>query len=289
MTFPSWRVLWLGIRPKTLSLSFMPVLCAYMFAHHEAFDVSNLNFALILMAALSIQMATNLFNDAHDFLNGTDQTSRIGPTRITQSGLASAQQTKNAAIFFMGLATLCGGALLYSGGWIVALLGTLALICAYSYSAGPWPIARSPFGEVFVLGFFGLAAFSVSFFLITGQWATNGLLYGIAIGLPACAILLLNNYRDLENDVQAGRRTLAICLGDQGTKILFPLLVITPYPILGYIAPSPFFLAGLPLSLLVIFKFLNITDKRQLNPALGLCALSQIVMCLGLIIGFIQA
>jgi len=287
MFLPKLSVLWIGIRPKTLSMSLMPVLAAFCFAYSQQ---HNINFNILLaiaLGAVAIQIATNLFNDAQDFVNGTDTTQRIGPQRITQAGLASVSQTRMAAFAFIGLAALCGSFLVWQGGWLIGFLGALALACAYGYSHGPWPISRGPFGELFVLAFFGIMAFNVSYFLLSEQWPVHGLAYGIAIGAPACAILLLNNYRDLENDHIAGRKTLAILLGPTYSKVTFCLLMACPYILLFFIAPHGWFLLGLPLSVLATLKFLKATDKSTLNANLGICAASQILLCLGLSIGFL--
>lgn len=287
MFLPKLSVLWIGIRPKTLSMSLMPVLAAFCFAYSQQ-HITNLGILLaIALGAVAIQIATNLFNDAQDFLNGTDTTQRIGPQRITQAGLASVTQTRMAAFSFIGLAAICGSFLIWQGGWLIGFLGALALICAYGYSHGPWPISRGPFGELFVLAFFGIMAFNVSYFLLSEQWPVHGLSYGIAIGTPACAILLLNNYRDLENDRIAGRRTLAILLGPTSSKIVFCLLMACPYILLFFVAPNAWFLLGLPLSGLATLKFLKTMDKSTLNANLGICAASQILLCLGLSIGFL--
>jgi len=287
MFLPKLSVLWVGIRPKTLSMSLMPVLAAFCFAYSQHHIINTSILLAIALGALAIQIATNLFNDAQDFVNGTDTTERIGPQRITQAGLASVSQTRMAAFAFIGLAAICGSFLIWQGGWLVGLLGALALACAYGYSHGPWPISRGPFGELFVLAFFGIMAFNVSYFLLSGHWPAHGLSYGMAIGAPACAILLLNNYRDLENDRVAGRKTLAILLGPARTKVAFFLLMICPYILLFFIAPNGWFLLGFPLSALATLKLLKATDKSTLNANLGLCAASQIMLCLGLSIGFL--
>lgn len=287
MHLPKLSVLWIGIRPKTLSMSLMPVLAALCLAYSQQHNINLIILIAITLGAVAIQIATNLFNDAQDFVNGTDTAHRIGPQRITQAGLASVSQTRMAAFTFIGVATICGSFLIWQGGWLIGFLGVLALACAYGYSHGPCPISRGPFGELFVLAFFGIMAFNVSHLLLSGQWPVHGLSYGVAIGAPACAILLLNNYRDLENDRLAGRKTLAILLGTTPSKLAFCALMATPYILLFFIAPNGLFLLGFPLSALATFKFLTANDKSQLNANLGICAASQVLLCLGLSIGFL--
>ncbi|GGF67709.1 1,4-dihydroxy-2-naphthoate octaprenyltransferase [Terasakiella brassicae] len=284
MLLPRFSVLWVGIRPKTLSMSLTPILVAFSLALHNQQPPNYLVLLAICIGAISIQIATNLFNDAQDFLNGTDTGTRIGPQRITQAGLATPSQTRYSAFLFIAIAAFCGLYLISIGGWIIMLCGGLALLCAYIYSNGPFPISRGPFGEVFVMLFFGIAAFNVSYFLLANHWPANGLIYGIAIGCPACAILLLNNYRDLENDTLAGRKTLAIYLGSKASKVVFALLMLAPYVLLLTLPVPLWFFAGIPLAILATFKIFTITHKVELNANLGISAASQILLCIGLAI-----
>jgi 1,4-dihydroxy-2-naphthoate octaprenyltransferase len=282
MTLPSLNVLWIGIRPKTLSMSLTPILVAFSLARHNDDVMNYLVLLTIALGAISIQIATNLFNDAQDFINGTDTAQRIGPQRITQAGLATPTQTRHAAFLFLGIAAICGLYLIWIGGTLVALCGSLALLCAYGYSHGPFPISRGPFGELFVMVFFGLIAFNLSYFLLAQNWGENGWIYGLAIGAPACAILLLNNYRDLEHDRLAGRKTLAILLGGSGARALFTLLMLCPYVLLAPDSQEHWYLAGIPVAILAIVKMYKTKDKSTLNANLGISAGSQILLCLGL-------
>jgi len=283
MSLPSASALWLGIRPKTLTMSLMPILVAYSLASVFGNIINPEALAIITVAALSIQIATNLHNDAADYLNGTDDTNRIGPTRITQSGLSSPEQTRKASYVFFGIAFLCGLYLVWIGGWPIALIGATSLIAGLGYSAGPYPISRSPFGELFVLVFFGFIAVSGTYFLLTGEWSEKSLLAGLCIGSHACAVLLINNYRDLENDKVAGRKTLAILIGPNFSKILYAILMLLPFFIIPRLG-IPYFSIFLPLfpvfiAMWAIYKVLIITDKTELNKCLALSAGCQTLMC----------
>ncbi|MDV7340601.1 1,4-dihydroxy-2-naphthoate octaprenyltransferase [Terasakiella sp. A23] len=286
MHLPKASVLWLGIRPKTLTMSLMPVLVAFALALSEQLSINYLALATIILSACAIQIATNLHNDAQDFINKTDTSARIGPLRITQAGLATAEETKNAAHLFIAIAALCGAYLVFVGGISIMMIGIVSLLAAYGYSSGPYPISRSPFGEVFVLVFFGLIAVSVSYYLITGIWSQGTLTYGLIVGSPACAVLLLNNYRDLENDTTAGRKTLAIMIGSTGARWLYVLLILLPYPVLVSITPVselmilPF--AGMIIAIIAIKKILSVVEKTELNKCLVITAASQTVMSIGL-------
>ncbi|WP_417830672.1 1,4-dihydroxy-2-naphthoate octaprenyltransferase [Terasakiella sp.] len=287
MLLPRFSVLWVGIRPKTLSMSLTPILVAFSLALHNQQPPNYLVLLAICIGAISIQIATNLFNDAQDFLNGTDTGTRIGPQRITQAGLATPSQTRYSAFLFITIAAFCGLYLIGIGGWIVTLCGGLALLCAYTYSNGPFPISRGPFGELFVMLFFGIAAFNVSYLLLAGDWPENGWIYGVAIGCPACAILLLNNYRDLENDALVGRKTLAIYLGARASQIVFAFFMFAPYALLLTLPVPLWFLAGIPLAILATFKMFTVKNKIELNANLGISAASQILLCIGLAISLL--
>ncbi len=291
MSFPRLSVLWQGIRPKTLTMSLMPVLVAYAQASIFSVIVNPQALLVITLAALSIQIATNLHNDAADYLNGTDGEDRIGPQRITQSGQAEPQQTRNAAYLFFAIAFCCGLYLVWLGGWPIAVIGATSLVAGLAYSAGPYPISRSPLGEIFVLIFFGFFAVGGTFYLLTGTLITKTLIGGLCVGLLACAVLLINNYRDLENDKLAGRKTLAILIGDNGCKLLYTALMLAPFFILPRLGIS-YFSIFLPLfSIFIAFRaiylVLVITERKDLNRVLALSAACQTVMCLLYAIGLI--
>jgi 1,4-dihydroxy-2-naphthoate octaprenyltransferase len=141
-----------------------------------------------------------------------------------------------AHLSFTG-AFLVGIYLVWLGGWPIVVLGLLSLAAAYAYTGGPRPLAYTPLGELFVFLFFGLAAVTGSFYLQTHQWSWNALLSGAAVGLPAAAVLLINNYRDLDTDRYAGKHTLAVILGRPASRYLYAaLLLLAPFatlPLLG--------------------------------------------------------
>jgi 1,4-dihydroxy-2-naphthoate octaprenyltransferase len=243
---------------------------------------------LTLIAAVAIQIGTNLHNDASDYERGTDTADRLGPPRATAEGWFSLEQVKRAAHLAFGLAFVIGLALVVRGGWPILAIGIASLVAGYAYTGGPRPIAYGPFGEIYVLLFFGLAAVGGSYYLQTLSFDWPALMVGIAFGLPAAAVLLLNNYRDLETDRIAGRRTLCHHLGRQRARILYGLLLLTSIIILvatfGPAVAWPL-LAAVPLGALLTLKLVRGATGRQINPLLGQTGLFQAAVTVLLLVG----
>ena len=227
----------LAIRPRTLSISVVPVMVgtALAWAEHQLFAWVTL--LVTLGGSVLIQIGTNLHNDAADFERGADTPQRLGPRRVSAEGWLQPAQVRRAAHFSFAGAFLLGLYLVWLGGWPIVVLGLLSLASAYAYTGGPRPVAYTPLGELFVFLFFGLAAVTGSFYLQTQQWSWNALLSGAAVGLPAAAVLLINNYRDLDTDRYAGKHTLAVVLGRPAIRNLYAaLLLLAPFttlPLLG--------------------------------------------------------
>jgi len=219
----------LAIRPKTLSISVAPVCVGTALAHAEAAAIDWTVAATALMAAVLIQIGTNLYNDAADFERGADTPERLGPERATAQGWFNATEVKRAALLAFALAFLLGIYLAWVGGWPIVLLGLLSLAAGYAYTGGPRPIAYSASGELFVFIFFGLAAVMGSHYLQSFQLNITAFLSACAIGMMAAAVLLINNYRDLETDERANKLTLAHYLGRPRCRILYGLLLLTPF------------------------------------------------------------
>nr|WP_246152328.1 1,4-dihydroxy-2-naphthoate octaprenyltransferase [Roseospira navarrensis] len=177
------------------------------------------------LSALAIQVGTNLHNDAADTLNQTDRSDRVGPPRVTARGWMTPGQVLAAAHAAFALSVLLGLWLVWQGGWPILLIGALSVLAGYAYSAGPYPISRGPFGELTVIAFFGMIAVGGMVYLHAGAVGPPAILLGLTIGLPAAAVLLVNNTRDLEGDRRAGRRTLAIRIGRAGAVRLYGILL----------------------------------------------------------------
>ncbi|MFP4208077.1 MAG: 1,4-dihydroxy-2-naphthoate octaprenyltransferase [Wenzhouxiangella sp.] len=253
---PSWTtVAWHAIRPHTLPLSLAPVLVGSV-AGWAASGAVRLDVSLA--AALStacMQIGANLQNDAADALNGTDDASRAGPPRVTALGWASARSVLLAAWLCFALAVVAGIYLVAVGGWPMVWVGLLAVTAAWAYSGGPRPIARGPYGEAVVLLFFGLVAVAGVAWLYSGTLTAPMLVLGLVMGLPAAAVLTINNLRDLEGDRRAGRRTLAILLGPVGATRMIAGLLLAVAPVLALLVlwgrPWTGGLLGLPVLALV--------------------------------------
>jgi 1,4-dihydroxy-2-naphthoate octaprenyltransferase len=276
-------------RPKTLLLAATPVLAGIALAAITTGTLAPLVAAATLLAGLAIQVGTNLHNDAADFERGTDTPDRVGPPRATAQGWFTARQVRTAAHLTFGLAFALGLLLLARGGWPIFLVGVAALASGYAYTSGPRPIAYGPYGELYVLAFFGIAAVAGSYYLQTLTLDWPAVMLGLALGLPAAAVLLLNNYRDLETDVAAGRRTLCYVLGRPRARVLYALLMLLPLPLLlgaGLPGATWVTLGALPLGLLLIARLYHGAQGAQINPMLGQTGLYQGLLTLLMIVGF---
>lgn len=231
-----WRVWWTATRPRTLSIAATPVLVGTALALAEGAALAWLPMLVALCCAVLIQVGTNLHNDAVDFERGNDQPDRIGPLRVTAAGWASPVQVRRAAVISFALALMLGVYLVAIGGWPILVAGIASLLAGWSYSGGRHPISHTPLGEVFVLVFFGLVGVAGSHWLLSASGSGNAWLAGLVVGMPAAAVLLINNYRDLEDDVRSGRRTLAAVIGRPNSRRVYAGLMLLPYAMLPLLA-----------------------------------------------------
>lgn len=269
---------WQAIRPKTLGMAVSPVLVGTALAWTGGDNLLHMEAPLvILICAIAIQAGTNLFNDAQDFLNGTDGadgSERLGPPRITALGWALPHQVSAAGLTAFLIALLGGLHLISIGGWPIFFLGLGSLWAGYLYSHGPYPISRSPFGEMVVIAFFGIAAVVGTYYLLTDTLSAAAWLWGVIMGLPAGAVLLLNNVRDMDGDRQAGRRTLAIMVGLKSSRSLYAVMVLSPYLIVALgITLDTVALGALVGVLTLPMAFRNIQTFRATTPSPALNSL----------------
>lgn len=279
---PTGLRLWLmAIRPRTLTIAVAPVLAAAGWVLGQGHALLALPLLASLLGAVLIQAGTNLWNDVGDAARGGDQPMRQGPPRVTALGWASPGRVRAMALLcFLG-AALVGLTLVWQGGWPILALGIASLAAGWAYSGGPRPIAYTPLGEVFVLAFFGLGAVGGTVWLQTGALAPEIMVLGAAIGLPACAVLMANNYRDLEADRLVGRRTLAIRLGADGAKAAYAGMVLAPFAMLmtpaaphgGWVA-----LAAAPMAIRLVLSFATTPRGPAFNAILGRTAKFQLVL-----------
>ncbi|MDC0358855.1 1,4-dihydroxy-2-naphthoate polyprenyltransferase, partial [Oligoflexia bacterium] len=214
----------LAMRPKTLPAGAVPVLVGAIMAF-EVTTPSPFTIGLILLSALAIQIATNLANDLCDFKSGADSSSRTGPLRVTQAGLVTESEMKLAIALVVLFALLCGIPLVFIGGLPILLIGLLSILCALGYTAGPYPLAYTGLGDLFVLIFFGPVAVGGTHYILTHNVTMPVLLIGLAVGMISTAILVVNNLRDYNSDKQCGKLTLAVKFGKSFSKAEYCFLL----------------------------------------------------------------
>jgi 1,4-dihydroxy-2-naphthoate octaprenyltransferase len=189
---------------------------------------------LALVVALCLQIGVNYANDYSDGIRGTDA-NRIGPARLTGSGAAKPRDVLSVAFAFFGLAALAGLALVVlTGQWWLLLVGAAAIVAAWFYTGGRKPYGYFGLGELFVFIFFGLVATVGTTFVQAGTVNTESWLSGVAIGLIAMAVLMVNNLRDLVPDRASGKRTLAVLIGSTASRVVYCVSLLAPFVIAGF-------------------------------------------------------
>ncbi len=226
-------------RPQTLPLAIAPVALGTATAYVATSQVGGpgwhwLRALACLAVALFLQIAVNYANDYSDGVRGTDKY-RVGPSRLTGSGAASPRAVLTVAMVFFGLAAVAGLVItVRTGHWWLLAVGAACILAAWFYTGGKRPYGYYALGELFVFVFFGLVATVGTAFVLAGTVPLDAWVAGVAIGLIACAALMVNNIRDREQDALAGKRTLAVLLGDLGARIAFGVLLLAPFVILGF-------------------------------------------------------
>ena len=206
----------LAARPKTLPAALVPVWIGSMplLIDRTAETGSWFLFLGTLVSCLCIQIATNLFNDAIDFVKGADTEERLGPERVTASGLLSRKAVVGGALSFCVLAAIVAIPMVVERGWLIVVIGTVSLFFSYGYTGGPLPLAYRGFGGLFVILFFGFVAVLGSHFVQTGEWGNKEMwLLAGQCGLYSAVLIAINNLRDRDEDEKTGKRTLAVRFG----------------------------------------------------------------------------
>ena len=211
----------LGARIKTLPAAIAPVIVGTSLAD----QIKVINALLALIVSLSLQIAVNYANDFSDGVRGTD-TNRIGPTRLVASNLATASSVKNASFISFFVAIIAGTLLAFNTSiWLIAV-GLISILAAWGYTGGKKPYGYLGFGELAVFIFFGIVATVGSYYVQVEQISSSALLLSIPMGSLSCAILVINNLRDLNQDKLVSKRTMAVKLGDANTRIFYLLLLV---------------------------------------------------------------
>lgn len=288
----SFKYYLLAVRPKTLPAAAAPVILGLALA------VDTGHFRLVpalatLCAALLIQIGTNYANDLFDYLKGTDTDDRIGPTRVTQAGLLSEKQVRNATIIIFSAALLLGAYLAWLGGWPIIIIGLTSILFGILYTGGPFPLGYLGLGDLFVFIYFGLIAVAGTYYLQTGTVSEASLLLGAAAGALSTAILTANNLRDIRTDKDTGKRTLAVRFGATFTRLEYTAMILLAYlvPVVLYLfwkSNLTLFLPvfSLPPAIRCLIDVWSL-EGGDLNPLLGQTGRLLMLYSLMLALGFI--
>jgi 1,4-dihydroxy-2-naphthoate polyprenyltransferase len=283
---------WLAAtRPKTLPASIIPVLVGSAIAARDGF-FDWFYLSIILVCAILIQIITNFFNEYYDFLKGADTEDRLGPRRAVASGLISPRAMKIASIILLLITFALGMILVAKSGWLILAIGIFSLFFAWGYTGGPMPLAYKGLGDIFVLIFFGIIAVNGTYFVFAGQFSEIALIAGFAPGIFSMNILSVNNIRDIETDVKAGKITMAVRLGAKTSKLIFVILNLLAFSvsIVLYVFLDDYLLlfplAALPLSL-VIIKNLYSKSGKELNAVLAQTGMLLMVHGILMVLGFV--
>ncbi len=237
MSSPSLQTWLLAIRPKTLPAAGGPVIVGTAAA--SADHVFSFFPALAaLLGCLLIQIGVNLANDYFDYVKGIDEGERLGPLRVTQSGLIPPQTVKKAMIFTLGLATLVALYLIHVGGWPLFFIAVASILGALTYSGGPFPMASHGLADLFVFIFFGIIAVCGTYYVQALHLTGTVFFLSFPVGFVITAILVVNNYRDIETDALSGKRTLAVMIGPAASRIEFVLLICLTYALPIFLAAA---------------------------------------------------
>ena len=281
---PVTNVWWLAIRPKTLPAAIAPIAVGTAVAIREdGFDL--IAAVAALGVALLLQITANLANDLYDFHRGADH-ARTGPVRVTQSGLVTTNQIRNATILSILVAIGFGLVLVERGGWPIFLLGIASIVAAVAYTAGPFPLGYHGLGDLFVFLFFGFVGVTGSAYVQTQDLTRLSLLAAIPVGCLTTAIIVVNNLRDIPTDRLAGKKTLAVRIGRDATIMEYRLLLATSFLVTfllyliddigwGWILPWAALVIAVPLA-----RAIAVEQGAALNPILARTAKLALVFSL---------
>jgi 1,4-dihydroxy-2-naphthoate octaprenyltransferase len=246
-----------GARPRTLPAAIVPVLVGTAAAAGMegittgGKGIAAWRFGAALVVSLALQIGVNYANDYSDGVRGTDDV-RVGPLRLVASGTKPAAAVKQAALIAFAVAAVAGLALAAATTWWLLVVGAAAIAAAWFYTGGPRPYGYAGFGELFVFAFFGVVATTGSAFVQIERITPLTLAVSLPVGFLATALLVVNNLRDIPGDTEAGKRTLAVRLGDARTRGLYAALLVATFVAVPFIAgPS-----GRPLAAAALFAVL---------------------------------
>lgn len=294
LTAPSGVRIWIAAaRVRTLPAAIAPVLVGTALAGYgHVFHW--LRFLAALVGALFIQVGTNLSNDYSDARRGADTEDRLGPVRVTAGGLVPPARVLLATYLSFGVAVAAGAYLVAVAGWQLLLVGGASILAGVLYTGGPRPYGYEGLGELFVFLFFGIVAVAGSFFVQVRHLSWEAFALAVPVGLLASAILVVNNVRDAQTDARAGKRTLAVRLGPERSRMLYGLAVYLAYllaPLTWWFGPLRAWTllpwVTLPLAVRLVRTVRNRSDGPGLNEALAQTGQLQLIFCLLLAAGLL--
>jgi len=269
------RAWWMAARPRTLVVAIGPIAVGTAVAASEA-GARFLPALAALACVVLLQMGSNFANDVYDFEKGADTDKRVGPARATQLGLLTPEQMKRGMWAVFAAATLVGSYLVAVAGWPIVAIGVVSIVAAIAYTGGPWPFGYHGLGDPMVFLFFGVVAVTGASYVQTLELSSTAVLASLPVGALATATLVVNNVRDRETDLEAGKRTLAVRLGARGGRIEYVLLVALAYWMLPvfYLLCDRSALVFLPLATLptacrLLDRVFHNRDGPTLNSALA--------------------
>ncbi|KHL19244.1 1,4-dihydroxy-2-naphthoate octaprenyltransferase [Mumia flava] len=276
-----------GARPRTLPAAVAPVVAgtgAAVFADGEVWWKA----VVCLLLSLALQVGVNYANDYSDGVRGTDD-DRVGPMRLVGSGAASASAVKAAAFGCFAVAGVLGLLLAATSGWWLLAVGAVAIAAAWFYTGGDRPYGYRALGEISVFVFFGLVAVLGTTYVQVGSFTWPSLAASIGIGALACAILVANNLRDIPTDTVSGKRTLAVVLGDRGTRVLFVVLLVVALGsvvwLASFTAPALLALLAFPWALRAATPVGRGATGLALLPTLRDTGIAELVFAIGAAVG----
>jgi len=282
----------LAIRPKTLPAGAVPVVLGSALAAVDG-HFHLLQALVALTCTLGIQVATNFINEIYDFRKGADTAERLGPTRTVAAGIISEKTMIRVSASLLGMVFLLGLYLVFTSGWPIFLIGFLSLIFAWAYTGGPYPIAYSGLGDLFVFIFFGLVAVGGTYYVQAHTLLPSVLLAAVTPGLFSVNILLVNNIRDIATDRTVGKMTLPARIGASWARRLYVIFTILAFlvPVLlsmnGYSSWGMLSLFSSPLAFTMV-RQLYASEGRELNNVLAgtgkLMTLHGLLLSIGLLV-----
>jgi 1,4-dihydroxy-2-naphthoate polyprenyltransferase len=286
-----WKKWVVGSRPRTLPAAVVPVMVGAACSSADSPVWWRVSLALIV--SLALQVGVNYANDYSDGIKGTDN-DRVGPLRLVGSGVASASSVKRAAFIAFGIAGIAGLSLAVMTTMWLLVVGACAIAAAWTYTGGPRPYGYAGLGEVFVFLFFGVVATVGTQFVMSETVTAAGWSASVAVGAYACALLVVNNLRDIPGDTEVGKRTLAVKMGDARTRQFFGVLIVLAAVSIVWVGviTQPFAMFGL-VGVIATRPALNDIAKglkgKALIPVLGAVGRAQLILAVTFTVGIVVA